>query len=138
MSENPDLLAARNPDGSQRFYPPGEHPATAQLRETRRRAQSFADRLATPYLNDAERVVNYCDVKLAQFEWGEEQAKRRWIECNVPRPKPIPDELPGLVQRRLDAEKVIRECEHHAQGLMLNLLPEWQTSDAHQEWQDCS
>jgi hypothetical protein len=61
-----------------RFYPPGAHPAMAQMVEQRKRLQAFIDLQfidlhgETPDLREAR---DYMDAEIAGFEQGESDAK---------------------------------------------------------------
>lgn len=72
-----DILAeARNPDGSQRFYPPHQHPATRQLREALSRAEEFDDGSDT-----TGAYLEHLRHQLARFEAVEDRAKRVYLRA---------------------------------------------------------
>lgn len=66
------LAQATNPDGSQRFYPAYEHPATRRLRE-------HLDRLLAFGLGEDHEAVIHARQQLARFEWGEDRAKHDYL-----------------------------------------------------------
>jgi hypothetical protein len=69
MSLHPALQEARNHDGSRRFYPPGQHPATASYRRHRELL------LATEPSRQRQALLDHVDALLAAFEEGESIAK---------------------------------------------------------------
>jgi hypothetical protein len=73
MSLDPVLAAARRPDGSPRFYPHGQHPATY-----RHRMQLAA--LERHGMGESE-AADYVRLQLAVFEEGETLAK--WRELRL-------------------------------------------------------
>jgi hypothetical protein len=79
MSDETILAEARNRDGSQRFYPPYEHPAVHQVREQLKLLERHTDREALPYTTPADEAIAYCLQKLIEFEAGEERAKRVYM-----------------------------------------------------------
>jgi len=63
------------PWGGPRFYPPGQHPAAAELREALKKAEVFkAEHGAT---RDLGEYIAYVTQKLMEFEQGESDAKAR-------------------------------------------------------------
>jgi hypothetical protein len=71
------LRTARTPDGGQRFYPPGQHPAGAQLRTHLRALRDYQSRhIDTPELIAA---IIHAERDLAALEVGEDRAKREYI-----------------------------------------------------------
>jgi hypothetical protein len=67
------LAAATNQDGSRRFYPPNEHPATAQLRAQIEKLE------AIPESEERNQALNYCRAELAKFERVEGNAERKYL-----------------------------------------------------------
>lgn len=70
------LASARNPDGSQRFYPQGQHPATKRLREALEWAESIENGTGT-----TDAYVEHLRRQLAEFEYGEDRAKRDYLRA---------------------------------------------------------
>lgn len=76
--------------GSRRFYPPGKHPATRQLREALAKAEEIDDGS-----DEIAAYIDHCRRELAKFEVGEDRAKRDYLRaaaaegatdgCNCPR-----------------------------------------------------
>jgi hypothetical protein len=72
-SDEAILAAATNLDGTRRFYPPYEHPATAQLGE-------YITRLETlPESDEREQALEHARQQMARFEYGEDRAKRDYL-----------------------------------------------------------
>jgi hypothetical protein len=78
-----DLRLVRNPDGSQRFYPPYEHPAVARARsELARLREIELLHPAPPILDrpdDVERAIEWWETRIAVLELGEDRAKQAYI-----------------------------------------------------------
>lgn len=80
------LNEARMPDGSQRFYPPFEHPAIRKMVELRDRLKPFA--LAAPVLVRSDdlatlnmlRAFKWANERINAFETGEAHAKAAFLE----------------------------------------------------------
>jgi hypothetical protein len=70
FSAAPLLQTVTNLDGSRRFYPPGQHPATYRLREWRERL------LLLPVSGVRDESLAVIDTQLSLFEQGENEAKR--------------------------------------------------------------
>lgn len=78
---------ARNIDGSRRFYPPGRHPAVAQVRaqlakaeELRAGAQRRSVEHGVPYDTSAlDELIAFCKLELAAFEGRESEVKADWL-----------------------------------------------------------
>jgi hypothetical protein len=69
------LSEARNLDGSQRFFPADEHPATYRLRRHREALD------ALPETPEREAALAHIDRQLAAFERGEDRAKRDYLRA---------------------------------------------------------
>lgn len=65
----------KDPLGRPRFYPPGKHPATAQLREARDAVERHLAVL--PGDPNAQRIRDYCEEQIAMFEQCETESKFR-------------------------------------------------------------
>lgn len=73
------VLGQRMPWGGPRFHPPGEHPATYAYRQQRAKIADLLNRTSPftyAYRQGCEALA-YVDQKLAEFEAGEMEAKRR-------------------------------------------------------------
>ena len=68
---DPVLEAARSPDGSKRFYPPGEHPAVYKWRISLKRIEEMG-------LGDSPEAHSIRN-KIAEFEDGESVAKVNYL-----------------------------------------------------------
>jgi hypothetical protein len=72
------LAEARDPLGRRRFYPPGEHPATARWRKQLAWYREQG-------LDDSHPMIAYILRTLAVFELGEERAKREYLAAAMRR-----------------------------------------------------
>ena len=78
MSLGQLLAEARDPAGLPRFYPRGQHPATAQWREQLAQLEAF------PASPERDKALDYIRETLAKFEIGEDRAKRDYIDRYSP------------------------------------------------------
>lgn len=86
MSDSRSLAEAKNPDGSRRFYAPGEHPATARLLAGLARVEHLQSLAMEPEMEaQAAELIGYYRRQLARFEWGEDRAKREYLSRMVSR-----------------------------------------------------
>ena len=74
MSLGQLLAEARDPAGLPRFYPRGQHPATAQWREQLTQLEALPD---SP---ERDTALDYTREILAKFEIGEDRAKRDYLD----------------------------------------------------------
>lgn len=74
-THGPHIFDLREPWGAPRFHPPGEHPATYRLRELRRWLKAWRER--SPATRASMETQRHIDQLLADFEAGEDEAKRR-------------------------------------------------------------
>jgi len=81
------LYSVRDHMGHKRFYPPGEHPATARLRTELERAKDLNDRMLPGIFGkptDVERAIDYMEERLAIFDAGDRRAKRDYLARQRP------------------------------------------------------
>jgi hypothetical protein len=69
------LAAARNPDGTRRFYPPEEHPATDRLRRHRELLAHL------PETAERDKAIAYVDENLARFAAIESRAQGNYLRA---------------------------------------------------------
>jgi hypothetical protein len=77
------LDEARTPYGTRRFYPPGQHPATARLRAELAHLKKLQDTTLLGLLgepSELEKAIDWMERQLAVFEAGEDRAKRDYIK----------------------------------------------------------
>lgn len=67
------LVAARNPYGGRRFYPPGSHPALWRMNETVKKLEQY------PSSPDRDRCLADLRERIAVFEEGESRAKQEHL-----------------------------------------------------------
>lgn len=67
------LKDAKTVWGGQRFYPPGQHPATQRTRELIKKIAALPDS------REKWQALGYADRKLREFEVGEDRAKRHYL-----------------------------------------------------------
>lgn len=71
------------PGGPLRFYPPGKHPATRQLREQLARVREVDTRCPPGMFgkpSPAEEAIDYFEHQLALFEAGEARSLQAFVE----------------------------------------------------------
>jgi hypothetical protein len=82
-----DLYSVRDHMGRKRFWPAGEHPATAKLRAELERAKDLNDRMLPGLFGkptEVERAIDYMEEQLAVFDAGDRRAKRDYIARVTP------------------------------------------------------
>lgn len=72
------LEEATNLDGSRRFYPRGQHPATHRLRRQLELAEEIAESMDSAYLDDLITIIKR---DIARFEYGESVAKTQYLRA---------------------------------------------------------
>lgn len=73
------LAQARNADGSPRFHPPGQHPATEADRRSLDEARHIQANLVVP-IRAADELIAFLERRIAEVELGEQRAKRAYLE----------------------------------------------------------
>lgn len=72
------LAAIRDVRGQRRFYPPGSHPAVAQLKDALRKAKQFRD--LVPDDPNVRALIESMEADIVRFEQPESEAKMRAYE----------------------------------------------------------
>lgn len=74
MNEPESVFDLRTPWGAPRFYPPGSHPAAAQMRENLRALRKVEEETGEPS-QSLLAAIKYVETSIAMFEEGESIAK---------------------------------------------------------------